>query len=186
MLHFNAATEELFYPVFELLLRNPFSQPSEARSKNQADTIVSLQEKTFKMCSYLDFVYRFDDTILAYYWDKNITPEQQKRNAKSLSIEDTNISPPRAGASLWKRSQKTPSTSPISPAALRKRPLRKALSCFAVWESFAQSTENRGQRRSHKVQQNVSISLTILRPWAARLQRILPQMRHRHIPAKNA
>ena len=90
MLHFNAATEELFYPVFELLLRNPFTQPSEARSKNQADTIVSLQEKTFKMCSYLDFVYRFDDTILAYYWDKNITPEQQKRNAKSLKrIEDT-------------------------------------------------------------------------------------------------
>lgn len=90
MLHFNAATEELFYPVFELLLRNSFTQPSEARSKNQADTIVSLQEKTFKMCSYLDFVYRFDDTILAYYWDKNITPEQQKRNAKSLKrIEDT-------------------------------------------------------------------------------------------------
>lgn len=90
MLHFNAATEELFYPVFELLLRNPFTQPSEARSKNQADTIVFLQEKTFKMCSYLDFVYRFDDTILAYYWDKNITPEQQKRNAKSLKrIEDT-------------------------------------------------------------------------------------------------
>ena len=90
MLHFNAATEELFYPVFELLLRNTFTQPSEARSKNQADTIVSLQEKTFKMCSYLDFVYRFDDTILAYYWDKNITPEQQKRNAKSLKrIEDT-------------------------------------------------------------------------------------------------
>ena len=90
MLHFNAATEELFYPVFELLLRNPFTQPSEARSKNQADTIVSLQDKTFKMCSYLDFVYRFDDTILAYYWDKNITPEQQKRNAKSLKrIEDT-------------------------------------------------------------------------------------------------
>lgn len=90
MLHFNAATEELFYPVFELLLQNPFTQPSEARSKNQADTIVSLQEKTFKMCSYLDFVYRFDDTILAYYWDKNITPEQQKRNAKSLKrIEDT-------------------------------------------------------------------------------------------------
>ena len=90
MLHFNAATEELFYPVFELLLRSPFTQPSEARSKNQADTIVSLQEKTFKMCSYLDFVYRFDDTILAYYWDKNITPEQQKRNAKSLKrIEDT-------------------------------------------------------------------------------------------------
>lgn len=90
MLHFNAATEELFYPVFELLLRNPFTQPSEARSKNQADTIVSLQEKTFKMCSYLDFVYRFDDTILVYYWDKNITPEQQKRNAKSLKrIEDT-------------------------------------------------------------------------------------------------
>ena len=90
MLHFNAATEELFYPVFELLLRNPFTQQSEARSKNQADTIVSLQEKTFKMCSYLDFVYRFDDTILAYYWDKNITPEQQKRNAKSLKrIEDT-------------------------------------------------------------------------------------------------
>lgn len=90
MLHFNAATEELFYPVFELLLRNPFTQPSGARSKNQADTIVSLQEKTFKMCSYLDFVYRFDDTILAYYWDKNITPEQQKRNAKSLKrIEDT-------------------------------------------------------------------------------------------------
>lgn len=90
MLHFNAATEELFYPVFELLLQNSFTQPSEARSKNQADTIVSLQEKTFKMCSYLDFVYRFDDTILAYYWDKNITPEQQKRNAKSLKrIEDT-------------------------------------------------------------------------------------------------
>ena len=90
MLLFNAATEELFYPVFELLLRNTFTQPSEARSKNQADTIVSLQEKTFKMCSYLDFVYRFDDTILAYYWDKNITPEQQKRNAKSLKrIEDT-------------------------------------------------------------------------------------------------
>ena len=90
MLHFNAATEELFYPVFELLLRNTFTQPSEARNKNQADTIVSLQEKTFKMCSYLDFVYRFDDTILAYYWDKNITPEQQKRNAKSLKrIEDT-------------------------------------------------------------------------------------------------
>ena len=90
MLHFNAATEELFYPVFELLLRNPFTQPSEARSKNQADTIVSLQEKTFKMCSYLDFVFLFDDTILAYYWDKNITPEQQKRNAKSLKrIEDT-------------------------------------------------------------------------------------------------
>lgn len=90
MLHFNAATEELFYPVFELLLRNPFTQPSEARSKNQADTIVSLQEKTFKMCSYLDFVYRFDDAILAYYWDKNITPEQRKRNAKSLKrIEDT-------------------------------------------------------------------------------------------------
>lgn len=90
MLHFNAATEELFYPVFELLLQNTFTQPSEARSKNQADTIVSLQEKTFKMCSYLDFVYRFDDTILAYYWDKNITPEQQKRNAKSLKrIEDT-------------------------------------------------------------------------------------------------
>ena len=63
---------------------------SEMLSKNQADTIVSLQEKTFKMCSYLDFVYRFDDTILAYYWDKNITPEQQKRNAKSLKrIEDT-------------------------------------------------------------------------------------------------
>lgn len=90
MLHFNAATEELFYPVFELLLQNSFTQPSEARSKNQADTIVSLQEKTFKMCSYLDFVYRFDDTIQAYYWDKNITPEQQKRNAKSLKrIEDT-------------------------------------------------------------------------------------------------
>ena len=90
MLHFNAATEELFYPVFELLLQNSFTQPSEARSKNQADTIVSLQETTFKMCSYLDFVYRFDDTILAYYWDKNITPEQQKRNAKSLKrIEDT-------------------------------------------------------------------------------------------------
>ena len=90
MLHFNAATEELFSPVFALLLQNPFTQPSEARSKNQADTIVSLQEKTFKMCSYLDFVYRFDDTILAYYWDKNITPEQQKRNAKSLKrIEDT-------------------------------------------------------------------------------------------------
>lgn len=90
MLHFNAATEELFYPVFELLLQNSFTQPSEARSKNQAVTIVSLQEKTFKMCSYLDFVYRFDDTILAYYWDKNITPEQQKRNAKSLKrIEDT-------------------------------------------------------------------------------------------------
>ena len=90
MLHFNAATEELFYPVFELLLQNSFTQPSEARSKNQADTIVSLQEKTFKMCSYLDFVYRFDDTILAYYWDKSITPEQQKRNAKSLKrIEDT-------------------------------------------------------------------------------------------------
>ena len=90
MLHFNAATEELFYPVFELLLQNSFTQPSEARSKNQADTIVSLQEKTFKMCSYLDFVYRFDDNILAYYWDKNITPEQQKRNAKSLKrIEDT-------------------------------------------------------------------------------------------------
>ena len=39
---------------------------------------------------YTSFVYRFGDTILAYYWDKNITPEQQKRNAKSLKrIEDT-------------------------------------------------------------------------------------------------
>lgn len=89
MLHFNAATEELFYPVFELLLRNPLHSRAK-RAAKPSGYHRFLQEKTFKMCSYLDFVYRFDDTILAYYWDKNITPEQQKRNAKSLKrIEDT-------------------------------------------------------------------------------------------------
>ena len=140
MLHFNAATEELFYPVFELLLRNPFTQPSEARSKNnQADTIVSLQEKTFKMCSYLDFVYRFDDTILAYYWDKNITPgaaETQRKEPEAHRGYGISRRAHGAGAVALEKIAETPSTSPISSAAPSGRrpwyPLRKASSplCF--------------------------------------------------------
>lgn len=90
MMHFNAATEELFYPVFEMLFQNPFSQPSEAREQNRIQTVDSLRERTYKMCGYLELVYRFGDAIDAYFWDKNITPEQQKRNEKSLKrIEET-------------------------------------------------------------------------------------------------
>lgn len=89
-LHFNAATEELFHPAFELILQNRFTQPSEAREQNRAETIASLQMKSFKMGGYLDLVYRFGDGIQGYYWDKIITPEQQKRNEKSLKRpEDT-------------------------------------------------------------------------------------------------
>ena len=90
LLHFNAAKEDLFYPLFELLLQNAFTKPGEARERNQAETVASLREKTYKMCGYLELMYRFGDTISAYFWDKNITPEQQKRNEKSLKrIEDT-------------------------------------------------------------------------------------------------
>ena len=90
MLHFNAATEELFYPLFSILLHHTFTQPSPARDENLASIVASLREKTFRMCSYVELIYRFDDTIQAYYWDKNITPEQQKRNEKSLKrIEET-------------------------------------------------------------------------------------------------
>ena len=62
MLHFNAATEELFYPVFELLLRNSFYTARAKRAAKNPSGIPSFSppgKRPFKMCSYLDFVYRF-------------------------------------------------------------------------------------------------------------------------------
>ena len=89
-LHFNAAREFLFHPMLALLLQNNFTAVRPAMEENLAQVRDSLSQRTFKMCSYLNLMYQFGDHIYAYYWDKMITKEQQKRNAESLKRpEDT-------------------------------------------------------------------------------------------------
>lgn len=83
-LHFNAAREFLFHPMLATLLQNDFNAYRPAMEENLPQIRDSLSRRTFKMCSYLDLMYRFSDRIHAYYWDKMITKEQQKRNAESL------------------------------------------------------------------------------------------------------
>ncbi len=80
--HFNAATKNLYVSVLNILLQNEADYLEDVGT-HENSVCSDLTEKSYLMLNYSKLVYRMDDRIEQYYWDKMETKAQKKQNRKT-------------------------------------------------------------------------------------------------------